>query len=116
MGTNLIEAAVKQATTIYRTGQETPMRLRVVDIISALEGARLTLEDCGDILTVVARKVEDDYNVEPYPEDFCEDAANLATEIQGVADDLYKLAGEEPPSAEDLADAAIDADWYNQKG
>lgn len=101
MGTNLIEAAVKQANAIYQTGGK-HMRLRMVDIIKALESAQMNLEDAGDILAVVSKKIQEDYTNEPLPEDFCEDAANIATEIGVCADDLYKLAGDEPRDLDEM--------------
>lgn len=100
METNLIAKAVAAANQQYDFGGN--MRLRMVDIIKALESAQMNLEDAGDILTVVAFKVDDEYTSVPYPEAFCEDAANLATEIQSVADDLYKLAGEEPRDLDEM--------------
>jgi len=115
METNLIAQAVAAANAKYDIGGN--MRLRIVDIINALEGAQLTLEDAGDILTVVARKVDADYNVEPYPERFAEDVANLAAEIQDCADCLYKM--QPPATPEDIADAEIDRepyDWNDAKG
>jgi len=56
MGTNIIEAAVKEANTLYTTGFK-GAQVKAIDVANAIERLNLCCEDAADILCALHKNL-----------------------------------------------------------